>query len=344
MTRFEFRVIRSGARLCNLDVLQDTAPSISWTHDAEIKRTVSLKCKIPQGVNWLTDQVQAVQITDGVEIPRGRFWITTHPRTVEDDLTESLQLTGYDLGYQVRELAKIEQSLTIPAGTVVTAAIQEQLVAAGLTRMLVTASTETLMTDHTYDAGETRYAVVQSLLAEINYRDLWFNDRGVAIVEPWAAASASNVRHHYPAGSASILTAALEEDDDTFASANVFVEIVSSADLSADMRAESINDNPTSALSVVRRGIRVPSFETLDSISSQAALQTRADNRKLMSMMGTKTITFYTGVRDDTASRGLNDSIMIDRDGIGLLEELNWSIDCSSGGLVTHTARKVYYT
>ena len=31
----------------------------------------------------------------------------------------------------------------------------------------------------------------------------------VAIVEPWAAASASNVRHHYPAGSASILTAAL---------------------------------------------------------------------------------------------------------------------------------------
>ena len=49
-------------------------------------------------------------------------------------------------------------------------------------------------------------------------------------------------------------------------------------------------------------------------------------------------------MRDDIDARGLNDSIMIDRDGIGLLEELNWSIDCSSGGLVTHTARKVYYT
>lgn len=352
MSRFEFDVYRGGAVVRRLDIDLQATPVISWTADAEIKRTLSLSCPVVDGIDWVTDEVQAIQNTeDGQRLPLGRFVITTFPRRVSAAGIATWELTGYDYGYKVRNLAKLEDSLTISAGTSVTQAVTAQLLASGVDRVLLTRSGETLSTDHVWEAGTSRYHVISELLAEINYRDLWFDGAGNAVIEPWLPADAERAKHHYYAGSSSLITPELVIEDDIFDAANVFIELVSSADVyttddsgaKVALRAESVNNNPDSRISVMRRGMRVPSIEVLDTITSAAALQTRANNRKLQSMMGSRIYTFYTGVHLEKAQHGLNDAMFVDRDGIGLLEEQNWSISCAPGGLMTHTARKAFY-
>lgn len=118
--------------------------------------------------------------------------------------------------------------------------------------------------------------------------------------------------------------------------------IVSSADLDAELRAMAENVNPTSPLSIMRRGRRIVSVETVEGIASQAALETHVKNRMLLSMMGAASYTFTT-CGDVEQPHRLNDSILMMRDGIGLLEEQEWALDCVPGGQMTHTAKKVYY-
>jgi uncharacterized protein YfiM (DUF2279 family) len=348
MTRYEFQIIRNGVPLPghDLQVLNNCSPSIAWTGSAEIKRTLSgVNFKPDPAINWMTDELQVWQnAAGGIKVPRGRFLVPTHPRSVDSDGTTTQSLTGYDYGYRVRNLSKLEISETLPAGTVVTEAVQAQLIAAGIARMILTSSSETLLTDHVYEAGTTRYKIVQELLGEINYRDLWFDGIGNAVIEPWAPVTVDTAQHHYRSGQASVMGTEMTEEEDTFDAANVFIEIVSSADLAADMRAESINDNPQSALSIIRRGVRIADVENLDSITSQAALQVRADNRKIKSMMSARTYEFYTGLMDDLTPRGLNDGILLDRENIGLLEEQDWTMTLVAGGMIKHTAKKVFFT
>lgn len=342
MTRYEYRIMRDGAHLLDLRVPSDSVPTVDWSASAEIKRSCSVQCAPEPNVNWLTDELQIVQITDGTEIPRGRFFVPTRPIEFSRGAGR-LNLTGYDHGYLLRNLAALEHVETIPAGTVVTTAVNAQLVSAGILKVLLTPSSAVTLTDHEYEAGTTRYEIISGLLQEINYRDIWFDGLGRAVVEPWTAAGVDTIEHHYYAGEASICTDALTEEEDTFAAANVFIELVSSADLSADMRAESVNDYLSSPLSVTRRGRRIVDIETLDIISSQAALQARADYRKLRSLMSSRTISWTSGAALETIDHGLNDCCAIDRESIGLVEEQDWKIECKPGGLMTHTGKKVFY-
>lgn len=353
MSRYEFDVVRDGAKVRKLDIAVGTTPTISFTASAEIKRTLSLVCPVYEEVNWLKDEVQARMITDtSQEIPLGRFSITTYPIEIDSTGIKTMHITGYDYGYKVRNLAKLENAITIAAGVNVTEEIQRQLIASGVERCLIERSNETLTTAHCYDLGTTRYQIINELLEEINYRDLWFDGKGNAVVQPWSPVDASKVKHKYRQGQNSIIVPDMTIEDDVFNAANVFIEIAGGADLyttdasgnQVALRAEAINNSPNSALSVMRRGIRVPSIETLDTITSLDALQTRANNRMLQSMMGSRVYTWSSGAHLEENEHGLNDGVFLERDGIGLLEEQDWSISCTAGGLMRHTGRRVFYT
>lgn len=341
---YEFWVLHDGAPSVRLEVPMSTTPEVRWTGGAQIKRTLSLSCLPPENVNWLTDKVAVIRVGSGgnTTVGLGVFCVPTHPSKTDDDGMTLMELTGYDECYALAQLAKVESTLTLRAGRKYVDCIREQLFAGGIDQIRVTDSTEVLPVDKAYEAGTSRYTILAELLGDINYRDLWFDGNGTAICEPWVAASVSTATHDYSAGEDSILMTAMDVDDDTFNAANVFVDLVSSADLSGDLRSESVNDNIGSPLSVQRRGMRVVSVETLDTIASQTALDTHAKNRMLQSMMSSETYTFYTDAAAD-GEHGLNDSLLLQRDGIGLLEEQDWAIACVPGGRMTHTGKKVYY-
>ena len=126
------------------------------------------------------------------------------------------------------------------------------------------------------------------------------------------------------------------------ASAVMAIEPLSSPARNFPAHSSRFNAIPTSPLSIMRRGRRIVSVETVEGIASQTALETHVKNRMLLSMMGAASYTFTT-CGDVERPHGLNDSILMMRDGIGLLEEQEWTLDCVPGGQMTHTAKKVYY-
>lgn len=343
MIRYEFVAMRGGAPYKTLRVPADSTPQIRFTGNAEVKSTISLTAEPDKDVNWLTDMLSVVRVNNAERTPLGLFNITTSPVITDDYGHSTQELTGYDQGYALRNLSVLEESLTIRAGTKYTTAVREQLLAAGITVVNIIETDDVLMTDHAWETGSTRYAVVSDLLAEINYRDIYFDGNGVAIAEPWAPASINNKTHRYGSEEATLLRIPMSVQADTFDAANVFVDIVSSADLDKELRAVAENVNPTSPLSLMRRGRRIVSVQTVEGIASQTALETHVKNRMLLSMMGAASYTFTT-CGDMERPHGLNDSILMMRDGIGLLEEQDWALSCVPGGQMMHTAKKVYYS
>lgn len=343
MILYEFIAMRDGAPYKRLNVPADSTPQIRFTGSAEVKSTIGLTVEPDRDVNWLTDMLSVVRVNNAERTPLGLFNITTSPVITDDYGYSAQELTGYDQGYALRNLSVLEESLTIRAGTKYTTAVREQLLAAGITVVNIIETDDVLMTDHAWETGSTRYAVVSDLLAEINYRDIYFDGNGVAIAEPWAPASIHNKTHRYGSEEATLLRIPMSVQADTFDAANVFVDIVSSADLDKELRAVAENVNPTSPLSLMRRGRRIVSVQTVEGIASQTALETHVKNRMLLSMMGASSYTFTT-CGDMERPHGLNDSILVMRDGIGLLEEQDWALSCVPGGQMTHTAKKVYYS
>ena len=298
MTRYEFVAMRSGAPYKVLKVPADTTPQIRFTGNAEVKSTITLTIEPDADVNWLTDMLSVVRVDNADRVPLGLFNITTCPRSLDENGSETQELTGYDQGYSLRNLSVLERSLTIRAGTRYTTAIREQLLAAGINVVSIIDTNEVLMTDHAWETGTTRYAVVSALLAEINYRDIYFDGSGVAVAEPWAPASINTRTHRYGAAETTLLRIPMSVQADTFDAANVFVDIVSSADLDAELRAVAENVNPTSPLSIMRRGRRIVSVETVEGIASQAipipsgcGTATRVSGRTLVKAVSLRIIT-----------------------------------------------------
>ena len=342
MAAYEFWAQRDGADYLKLSVPSDSTPTIDWTADAQIKASAALQCVYDARISWLTDDLAIYRVAGGVRECLGVFCVTTSPISTDESGVQIQSLTGYDQTYVLVELSRLEYTHTVRAGTGYMDAIREQLIAAGIHQMMLTDCPDTVATDMAWEPGTSRYDIISQLLSDINYRDLWFNGSGCAICEPWAPAAITPATHTYDASAASGMLVEMEQDCDTFSAANVFVSIVSSADIAGEMRAESVNDDISSPLSVQRRGLRIPVVETLDSIASQDALQARANMNKLHSMMSTELYTFYTSA-DTERAHGLNDAILLQRDGVGLLEEQDWSLECAPGGTMTHTGRRVYY-
>ena len=225
MIRYEFVAMRSGAPYRVLQVPADCTPQIRFTGSAEVKSTVTLTVEPDEDVNWLTDMLSVVRVDNADRTPLGLFCVTTCPASVDEYGHKTQELTGYDQGYALRNLSVLERTLMIRAGTRYTTAIREQLLAAGVNVVSIIDTDDVLMTDHEWEIGTTRYAVVSALLAEINYRDIYFDGSGVAVAEPWEPASINNRTHRYGADEATLLRIPMSVEADTFNAANVFVDL-----------------------------------------------------------------------------------------------------------------------
>ena len=342
MIRYEFWALRNGAPYKQLRVPSDCTPKISCTGDAEIKTTISLQAEIDSDIEWLTDMLTVYRVDGAERQGLGRYYITTAPVSVDSGGHRLQDLTGYDQTYLLRNLSVLETNLTIQAGRRYTEAVQEQLLAAGIAVNNVTPSRLTLPTDHTWETGTTRYEIISTLLQEINYRQLYFDGEGAAVSEPWKPVEINANTHRYGAGETTLLYVPMGVESDTFDAANVFVDIVSSADLPTELRATAENNDPVSPLSIDRRGRRIVSVETVEGIASQEELQAHVNKRMLLSMMQAEAYTF-TSSADTEKPHGVNNALLLQRDGIGLMEEQDWTLECKPGGQMTHTAKRVYY-
>lgn len=335
------RVLRNEAELTRLVAPEDSPPVIRMNDSGEIKTSLSGVFRPNPLVDWYQDELQPVLVLDGVEYNAGVFM----PATISEGRSDAgilLEVEAYDRAYRLAE-TKSEAPLHIAAGTNYISAIEQLLSGAGITLMQATLTDEVLPEAlEIAEIGTSYLSVVNQLLSEIAYNDLWFDENGIARIEPYREPSGDQISHTFRSDRVrSLMLSGMQRSTDTFQAANVFVCVVKNPDKSTSMVATAVNDNPESPLSVSRRGRRITQVYTIDNIASQSALQAYANMLKSQSQMTGETIRFQTAI---FPGFGVRDVVAFAYDEItALCIERAWTMTMQAGGVMSHTLERVVY-
>lgn len=338
---FKYNVLRGNAIYSQLIAMQDaSAPTIRMNDSGPIKTSFSGTFLPNAAVNLLSDELQPVLVVNGVEHPLGVFLVSTVSEL--EDPARSIAVEAYDRGWRV-ESTKTESMIYFAAGTNYLEAVKTLLEQAGITTVIETPTAAALAEDRQeWAVGTSFLTIVNQLLGEINYKELWFNQNGIAILEPVLTPTAENITHTLDSDDvSSLLLPELRKETDAFSAPNVFICICSNLDMDVPMVATSVNENPASPLSTISRGRRICSVEYVDNIANQAELQTYADKKRDNSMIRGETLIAQTALLpgfgvDDVTALHFNDFS-------GICMERAWTMELSVGGTMSHTLEKVVY-
>lgn len=342
MTRtveIRYRLFRGDAAFGEIYALESGTPALRMNDSGEIKTSLAGRFAPAPEANWLTDQIRPELVIDGTAHPLGVYL----PASVignEDESTKELRIEAYDRCWILRD-HKIETLQSFAAGTNYLTAVKQLLTAAGITLVNETPTTATLTEiREDWDLGTSFLTIINELLAEINYKPIWFDAQGYAVLEPWRTPTAENLQHFLDGSSIlSFMLPMLTRETDVFSAPNVFLAICSNPDKSGAMSASSVNDNPMSPLSTVRRGRRILRVERVNNIASQVELQAYADRLKNENMYTGETFTVSTAL---LPGFGVADVTALSYDEISAIcIEHAWEMELRPGGTMTHTLRKV---
>jgi len=359
MTRSEsirFKVIRNGAEYGEL-FAADSAPVLRMDRSGEIKMSLQgsfLPTVIDARGNkvqpdWMSDEIEPILCIDGTEKALGVLM----PEKVtpkESKGKKILEIQALDRCWRVRD-TKVEGSVYLTAGTAYLTAVEQLLAASGIATVSKTPSDAVLSeAREDWQTGESYLRIINTLLREINYKELWFNQQGFAVLEPASVPKAENIQHimtnrkpdpkNRKEVEAIRVYPSITRETDIYEAPNVFVCVCSNADKSAGMKATAVNDNPKSPLSTVRRGRRIVKTVNVSNIASQTELQAYTDRLLYESMTSGETIRVETmlqqgfGVEDVTG-------VQYDDDTFGICIERAWDMQLTPGGKMTHTLEKV---
>jgi len=299
-------------------------------------------------VDWLADEIKPVLILNGEINPLGVLM----PSTVtpkEERGVETVELQAYDRCWRVRDY-KMEGALYLTAGTAYLDAVEQLLTASGIATIIKTPSEAALAEDRQdWETGTSYLTVVNDLLAEINYKPLWFNATGFAILEPASTPTAEHIQHIFTSTKpdprnrkeveAVRLLPQISRKTDIYEAPNVFLCICSNADKDAGMKATAENNNPQSPLSTMRRGRRIVKEVRVNNIESQTELQAYADRLLYESMRTGEVINAETMLQ---SGFGVDDVTAIKYgETLGICVEEAWTMQLTPGGTMSHELKKV---
>lgn len=343
MTRtidFRYTIIRGDADLCEIYPIEGSEPIIRMKDTAEIKTSLSGTFLPDERVNWLTDRIRPEMILDGVVHPLGIFL----PATVqnrENESQRSVQVEAYDQCWLAKDFCWPNTITRTASENYITVA-ESLLTRTGIKNILSTPRAGTLGMIRSWDIGTPYLEIVNELLSEINYKPLWFNSQGLAVLEPRQAPTAENIRHEISSEDVrSLMLPAFSRETDIYQAPNVFICICANPDKSDNMVAKATNNNVNSPLSVARRGRSIPKVVKLNNIASQEELQAYADNLMRESMYTGETIEITTGL---FPGYGVADIVGLKLDGeLSICVERAWEMQLRVGGEMRHTLEKVVF-
>lgn len=319
---------------------EGSAPTIRMDDGGEIKTSFSGAFADPgDAVSWLSDRIRPEMIIDGVTYPLGLF-LAASVRTQETEAMQYVSIEAYDQCWILRD-TKAESLPYFAAGTGYLAAVQSLLTAAGISMVNTTPSDAVLAeAREDWDIGTSYLEIINQLLSEINYNPIWFDQEGLAILEPASTPTAANIEHTLDdTNVSSLLFPKISTELDAYQAPNVFVVVCSNADKASGMVAIAENTNPQSPLSIDRRGRRIVTVEQVDNIADQTELQAYADRLRNESMISGETIEVTTGL---LPGFGVADVVALRYGDIfTTCIEHSWSMQLKVGGSMQHSLEKV---
>lgn len=336
-TRFD--VLRGGVTIGTIQPVGGN-PSVSCDAAAEVKTSLAGSFIVPEDVDLITDRIRPWLIIDGIPHACGVYNVATASLSVSESGTRSTAIEGYDNGLLLQRYTILsKQDAYIAAGTRYDAAINALCVKAGVTSLQMDATNAVIATAREdWEIGDNLLTVVNDLLAEINYRSIWFDRDGTAHAEEYRRISTRTPDHIYKADRESIIARGYTRTTDVWSNYNVFTAVVSSADADAPMVATAANTNEQSKLSVQRRGRIAAPVVRLNNIASQAELQQYVNNLLYKAMMTNETVTIETAL---APAHEVYDAVQLSGTEIdGLYEETGWEMELGYNGAMSHTLRR----
>lgn len=335
---YRVAVLRKGGEVSALSWAAGNDPTVYFDASGEIKSSFSGEFYVNPIVDLLSDEIQPFLIVDGAEYPLGVFRAAT-VTTAVSKYGKTVRVEAYDRCWLLQS-NKTQERAHYAKGTPYTTVINQILTACGIRLSIVAPSSATLATDREdWEIGTDYLTICNDLLAEINYKPIWFDTDGVAHAEPYAQGLVENIKHRY--GGTEILrpiSAEASEETDIFSTPNVFVCVCSNPDLEDALVATAVNESPSSATSTFKRNMRIVQVTKVDNVASQDELQTIANRLMSESQQTVKTISFETF---SEGNHGIGDAVSIDHPDIGgIYEETAWSITLGAGELMKHTAKR----
>lgn len=354
---FAYHVLRNNAFLGYLHTPMDRGNVLRMDDSGEIKMSLSgtfspLVTDVDGRqveADFLRDEIQPVLIIDRSEHPLGVFSVAKATPT-EINGVNSLEIEAFDRCWKARD-HYTETWMHFSAGTNYITAIEGLLIEAGITVILAT-PTDAVLAEarEDWEIGTSYLTIVNQLLGEINYNQLWFTPEGNAVLEPASVPTAENIEHTMSDMPEELLDGAVKIDrmlpsisreTDVYSAPNVFLCICSNPDKSGPMVAKAENTNQQSPLSIPRRGRRIIKVERVNNIASQAELQAYADRLRNESMIGGETIRVTTALQP---GYGVADVVAIKYGDLNAIcIERAFSMELSVGGKMTHELERVVY-
>lgn len=350
---FNYVIVRNGGDFGKIWPAQDAAPVVRMNEEGEIKSSFSGEF-LPTvfdfenqpmpgvSVNWLSDQIRAEMIINGVVHPIGVFLPSTIQETEDVDGTglRVLHIEAYDRCWIVKDCVTTS-SQYFASGTKYLTAVSQMLAAAGIALISsITSNAVLAEAREDWNIGTSLLTIVNQLLSEINYKPLWFNGTGVAVLEPAFTPSAVNVTKTIDATDPETLVIpGVMKQTDVYSAPNVFLCICSNADKDEPLVATGENTNPQSPLSIQKRGRRIMKVVQVDNIANQTELQAYANRLVNESLTTGETITVTTGL---LPGFGVDDVVSLRYGEIfDICIERGWTMELRPGGKMTHILEKV---
>lgn len=344
---FRYSVLRNGSELTQLRAVSN--PTVKMKGDSEVKTSFTGEFLDPgDTVNWLIDEIRPEIIIDGAPHSLG-VYIPGTVKYSKNETQKTVSVEAYDRCWLIKD-HYTETTKYFSTGTNYITAIINLLTECGIALITATPTTATLAeAREDWNIGTSYIKIINQLLTEINYKPLWFNREGVAILEPVSIPTAANIQHVLDnTDPKTMIYPSIANEMDVYNAPNVFMCVCSNADKSGPMVAIAENTNPQSPLSVQRRGRRIAKVVNVSNIASQSELQKYADDLRNKSMITGETITVKTGlmpdfgVNDVTAIRYVRDNNGLNQDEVfDICLEKAWSMSLTAGGQMTHTLEKV---
>jgi hypothetical protein len=334
-----YDVLRNGAVI--KQIYAYGTPTISMISSSELKTNLSGQFHnySALGINFMTDRLHPVITINGIEYPCGVYFITNETEKKAYGVS-FMQLEGYSLLYLLKQ-KKIETRLSFAAGTLYTTVLAQLLIACGITSYDITASTLALATvREDWEIGTAYLTIVNQLLSEMSYNTAYCDAAGKVIMSKYVAPALDNIKFTYKADAFSIIGPDYTRSNDYHSKSNVFKVICANPDLTAPLTATSENNDAASPFSTVNIG-RVLNVTTINNIASQTALQAKADELKMKSLVSSEEATFVTVINPEHT---VFDTIALDNDKLtGIFSETEWTMPLSASVLMTHVARRALY-
>lgn len=280
-TRYYLNILDSNDSVIDrLDGVVDG--SVDWVANALVKGGGKLNVKdVNQTIDWLNVRLQPVMAIQGLaEHPLGVFlaaeapeeWIARRSWAVK--LLDKTTILDQDI---------ITETYSLAAGTVVTTAIVDILVAMGITSHSITTSAATLPAPLTWSPGTSKLRIINDLLSIINYFSMYSNEVGQMIGEPYVLPALRPIVYEFLDDSRSIYSPEFTRDNDIWNIPNRVVITGQGDGTTAALISSLDNTDPDSPYSIANRGRVIGYSEEGVEAADQATLDAYA-RRKLVDL------------------------------------------------------------